>query len=164
MKPLTHEWVMKAEGDFAMVEREARARKSPNYDGLCFHAQQCVEKYLKARLCEAGIEFPKLTFSPPCSISLRQLSRCGRHFESISFFSPVLRSASVILASLLTGKPHWRRANAAGCSGAWPVKRWDWRFDFAAVNQDKSHSNTLGEFLFLCIILHSPPEMPLPGE
>lgn len=46
MKPLTHEWVAKAEGDFAMVEREARARKSPNYDGRCFHAQQCVEKYL----------------------------------------------------------------------------------------------------------------------
>ncbi|MCG3154873.1 MAG: hypothetical protein DKINENOH_01469 [bacterium] len=60
MKPLTHEWVMKAEGDFAMVEREARARKKPNYDGLCFHAQQCAEKYLKARLCEAEIEFPKI--------------------------------------------------------------------------------------------------------
>lgn len=59
MKPLTHEWISKAEGDFAMVEREARARKSPNYEGLCFHAQQCVEKCLKARLCEAGIEFPK---------------------------------------------------------------------------------------------------------
>jgi HEPN domain-containing protein len=59
MKPLTLEWVAKAEGDFAMVEREARARKSPNYDGLCFHAQQCVEKYLKARLYEADIDFPK---------------------------------------------------------------------------------------------------------
>ncbi|NUM67720.1 HEPN domain-containing protein [candidate division KSB1 bacterium] len=40
--------------------REARARKKPNYDGLCFHAQQCAEKYLKARLCEAEIEFPKI--------------------------------------------------------------------------------------------------------
>ena len=59
MKPLTREWVDKAEGDFAMVEREARARKDPNYDGLCFHTQQCAEKYLKARLCEAGIEFSK---------------------------------------------------------------------------------------------------------
>ncbi len=60
MKPLTHEWVAKAEGDFAMVEREARARKKPNYDGLCFHAQQCAEKYPKARLCEAEIEFPRI--------------------------------------------------------------------------------------------------------
>jgi HEPN domain-containing protein len=26
---------------------------------MCFHAQQCVEKYLKARLTEAGVAFPK---------------------------------------------------------------------------------------------------------
>jgi HEPN domain-containing protein len=59
MKPLTREWVEKAEGDYATMEREARVRKNPNYDGLCFHAQQCTEKYLKARLCEAENEFPK---------------------------------------------------------------------------------------------------------
>lgn len=47
-----------AEGDFATLQREWRARKRPNYDAACFHAQQCAEKYLKARLCEAGIEFP----------------------------------------------------------------------------------------------------------
>lgn len=39
--------------------REARVRKNPNYDGLCFHAQQGAEKYIKARLYEAEIEFPK---------------------------------------------------------------------------------------------------------
>jgi len=60
MKPMTREWVAKAEGDFAMVERESRARKNPSYDGICFHAQQCAEKYLKARLCEAGIEFARV--------------------------------------------------------------------------------------------------------
>ncbi len=43
-----------------MMEREARVRKQPNYDGICFHAQQCVEKYLKARLAEANIDFPKI--------------------------------------------------------------------------------------------------------
>ena len=60
MKPLTKEWVAKAEGDFATVLREYRARKRPNYDGLCFHAQQCAEKYLKARLCEGGVAFGKV--------------------------------------------------------------------------------------------------------
>ncbi len=59
MKPITREWIAKAEGDFTMMERESRARKDPNYDGICFHAQQCAEKYLKARLCEAGIHFSK---------------------------------------------------------------------------------------------------------
>ena len=59
MKPMTAEWISKAEGDFAMVEREARARRDPNYDGLCFHAQQCAEKYLKALSSEAGVSFPR---------------------------------------------------------------------------------------------------------
>jgi len=59
MKAITAEWVKKAEGDFATMERESRARKNPNYDAVCFHGQQCVEKYLKARLCAAGIAFPK---------------------------------------------------------------------------------------------------------
>ncbi len=45
MNPLTVEWVDKAEGDFTTALRELRARKSPNYDAACFHAQQCVEKY-----------------------------------------------------------------------------------------------------------------------
>ncbi|MGA2442518.1 MAG: HEPN domain-containing protein [Tepidisphaeraceae bacterium] len=35
-----------------------RARKSPNFDSATFHAQQCVEKYLKAQLQEAGVIFP----------------------------------------------------------------------------------------------------------
>jgi HEPN domain-containing protein len=34
-------------------------RKDPNYDGVCFHCQQCVEKYLKAKLEEAGTRFPR---------------------------------------------------------------------------------------------------------
>ena len=59
MKPITREWAAKAEGDFGTVERESRARKDPNYDAICFHAQQCAEKYLKARLCEAGIGVAK---------------------------------------------------------------------------------------------------------
>ena len=66
MKPITAEWISKAEGDFAMVERESRARKNPNFDGICFHAQQCAGKYLKPRLCESEISFsiPTLTTGP----------------------------------------------------------------------------------------------------
>ena len=57
MKPLTREWIGKAEGDFTTTRREVQARKAPNYDAACFHAQQCVEKYLKARLQEATLPF-----------------------------------------------------------------------------------------------------------
>jgi len=60
MKPITCEWIDKAEGDFATMERESRARNNPNYDSVCFHAQQCAEKYLKATLEEAGTQFGKV--------------------------------------------------------------------------------------------------------
>jgi HEPN domain-containing protein len=60
MKPLTHEWVEKAEQDWNSLHREIRARKNPNYDAACFFAQQCVEKYLKARLVEADTYFKKV--------------------------------------------------------------------------------------------------------
>lgn len=59
MKPITQEWIEKAEGDWATLLREIRARKNPNYESACFHAQQCAEKYLKAHLQEAGIKFAK---------------------------------------------------------------------------------------------------------
>ena len=60
MKQLTAEWIAKAEGDFSIVERESRARLNPSYDGVCFHEQQCVEKYIKARICEAGFSVQKV--------------------------------------------------------------------------------------------------------
>ena len=59
MKPITLEWIEKAEGDWTSAQREYRARQRPNYDAACFHAQQCAEKYLKARLEEAGIAFSR---------------------------------------------------------------------------------------------------------
>jgi HEPN domain-containing protein len=59
MKPITREWVEKAEGDFRSARRELRVRSHPNHDLVCFLSQQCAEKYLKAQLVEAGISFPK---------------------------------------------------------------------------------------------------------
>lgn len=59
MKPSTQEWIDKAEGDFVTAQMSYRARKQPNYDAACYHAQQCAEKYLKARLEEAGLVIPR---------------------------------------------------------------------------------------------------------
>ncbi|HEY6231493.1 MAG TPA: HEPN domain-containing protein [Pyrinomonadaceae bacterium] len=55
MKPITREWINKAEGDWTAANLLVRARRKTNYDAVCFHAQQCAEKYFKARLEEAGI-------------------------------------------------------------------------------------------------------------
>ena len=59
MKPITDEWIRKAEDDWEMARKAYRARKFPVYDAACYHCQQCAEKYLKASLVEAGIVFAK---------------------------------------------------------------------------------------------------------
>ena len=69
MTPLTLEWVEKAEEDFHVAQRECRARKFPSHNAACFHAQQSAEKYLKARLQEAGTPFPR-THSLPALLQL----------------------------------------------------------------------------------------------
>lgn len=35
MKPITQEWVNKAEGDFATAQRELQVQQSPNFDAVC---------------------------------------------------------------------------------------------------------------------------------
>jgi HEPN domain-containing protein len=41
--------------DWQVAQMSYRARKHPSYDAAVFHAQQCVEKYLKARPEEATL-------------------------------------------------------------------------------------------------------------
>ncbi len=59
MNPLSNEWIDKAEGDYSTARREYRVRKKPNYDAVCFHAQQSSEKYLKAYLQEHDVQIPR---------------------------------------------------------------------------------------------------------
>ena len=58
MQPMTQEWVNKAEGD-AAVATALWQMAVPIYDAICFHAQQCVEKYCKAWLSERQVDFPR---------------------------------------------------------------------------------------------------------
>jgi HEPN domain-containing protein len=59
MNRIVAEWFEKAEGDHVSALRELRARKNPNYDSACFHAQQCIEKYLKGILQAWQVPFSK---------------------------------------------------------------------------------------------------------
>ena len=59
MNATVKEWIDKAEGDFATAGRELRAAESPNFDAVCFHAQQCIEKLMKALLIHLGVTPPK---------------------------------------------------------------------------------------------------------
>ncbi|MBI1830681.1 MAG: HEPN domain-containing protein [Planctomycetes bacterium] len=58
MNPLTLEWAQKADGNYAAAKCLAQT-DSPILDAICFHAQPCVEKYLKAWLQEANVAFPR---------------------------------------------------------------------------------------------------------
>ena len=59
MTPETLEWVNKAEADWRTLLRESVVVIDSYFDAVCFHAQQCVEKYFKAKLVEAGVSFRK---------------------------------------------------------------------------------------------------------
>ncbi len=53
------EWVEKAEHDLTAGSHILKLGKKCPTDTVCFHAQQCVEKYLKAVLVLDQIPFPK---------------------------------------------------------------------------------------------------------
>ncbi|MGR3218685.1 MAG: HEPN domain-containing protein [Candidatus Anammoxibacter sp.] len=56
-KDVAKGWIKKAESDVENVKIMIENGKA--LDTACFHAQQAAEKYLKAFLCFAGLNFPK---------------------------------------------------------------------------------------------------------
>ena len=61
---LVAEWVRKAEDDFETATRIMRWRKKPQPDAVCYHCQQCAEKYLKAFLVLHSVDFPRIHHLP----------------------------------------------------------------------------------------------------
>ena len=53
------EWVRKAEEDYETAVTLIRKRKRPTPNTVCFHCQQCAEKYLKAFLVQQRVMFSK---------------------------------------------------------------------------------------------------------
>lgn len=60
MHEITKELVEKAEGDYEMAELALLSGRRRVSDGVCFHTQQCAEKYLKAYLYEHSRAFPRI--------------------------------------------------------------------------------------------------------
>ena len=54
------QWIEKAENDFRNAEHTLLMKENYPYETICFHAQQCVEKYIKALLIHLKIDFPKI--------------------------------------------------------------------------------------------------------
>lgn len=73
-------WVKKTEEDYEVAISLVRKRRRPVPSAVCFHCQQCVEKYLKAILVGINIRFPRthdlavlLELCLPCVASLEAI-------------------------------------------------------------------------------------------
>jgi len=53
------QWTAKADNDLINAEHTLTLKNNCPFDTVCFHAQQCVEKYIKALLSFKAIDFPK---------------------------------------------------------------------------------------------------------
>ena len=62
-------WIKKAENDLITAKHSLTISPEPPFDTICFHAQQCAEKYLKAFLTYYEIPFEK-THNLPSLIEL----------------------------------------------------------------------------------------------
>jgi HEPN domain-containing protein len=56
---IVSQWLVLAKGDLKAAEHLLTLRDDCPTEVVCFHAQQCVEKYLKALLVARDIEFSK---------------------------------------------------------------------------------------------------------
>ena len=61
---LVRQWVERAEEDLRNAEYTLTLEENCPVGTVCFHAQQCVEKYLKALLVLQGVDFPKIHSIP----------------------------------------------------------------------------------------------------
>ena len=64
MNSPVNEWIEKAEEDCHVALTLRRLRRNPAHNAVCFHAQQCVEKYLKAILEKHGVVIRKIHALP----------------------------------------------------------------------------------------------------
>lgn len=64
MNSPVNEWIEKAEEDCRVALTLRRLRRNPTHNAVCFHAQQCIEKYLKAILEKHGVVIRKIHSLP----------------------------------------------------------------------------------------------------
>ena len=91
MNELVREWIKKAEADSRTAERESRVADGPNWDAVCFHAQQAIEKCFKALLQEQDIPFPRIhdlsILAKPLFSVYPEWQTCRDSLERLSVFA-----------------------------------------------------------------------------
>jgi len=59
MVKVIRQWIERAEEDLRNAEYTLTLKENCPFGTVCFHTEQCVEKYPKALLVFKGIDFPK---------------------------------------------------------------------------------------------------------
>lgn len=94
MKPLTDEWIRKAVEDYRVAKREMEA-EPPSFNAVCFHAQQCVEKYFKAVLQENEVAFQKIhdleVLLDQCLSFIPELEKLREDAQKLNVFAVEVR-------------------------------------------------------------------------
>ena len=85
-------WVEKAEHDLRNAEYVLGLAEDCPTDTVCFHCQQCVEKYLKALLIHHGIDFPR-THDLVVLLNLASRRRLGAGGGTGAASEPVFRGS-----------------------------------------------------------------------
>ena len=75
-------WIIKADNDLKTAKDEINTI-DPATDTVCFHSQQCVEKYLKAYLVFKGIEIIKSLKTHDISELIDYCKNIDKDFEQL---------------------------------------------------------------------------------
>ncbi len=59
LRDYVNKWLFRADEDVAVIDRLIQTKPQAYASTICFHAQQAVEKYLKAVLAWNGVDFPR---------------------------------------------------------------------------------------------------------
>ena len=83
-------WIQKAESDLK-VAKDQMKEPNPATDAICFHSQQCAEKYLKAFLFFMANQYPEPT------TLLGSLCNVRSWMRNLAFCSKVMYQRSLLM-------------------------------------------------------------------
>ena len=112
------EWAKKAEADRIAALRALKdaARRADQAEIACFHAQQCVEKYLKALIAKKGEAVPRTHDLSALAIHLKSvgIGPLAGEFRRLNQYAVDIRypGASATIAEARTAISAMRKAAA----------------------------------------------------
>ena len=110
MNEVTEEWVVKAENDFDAADLTLHGRDMPIVDAVCFHSQQCVEKYLKAFLQEHSVRFERThvlaSLLELCLTVDKDFNKIANELDSLEGYAVAIRYPGAVVPTEMAGQAY----------------------------------------------------------